>query len=74
VTGPGKYRLNDETQAEWLDALAKQNFNRASPELPAELLEFFAHPDPPYATKRTPKQCAKVQAELEELRKAAFQR
>lgn len=74
VTGPGKYRLNDETQAELLDALAKQNFNGVSPELRAELLEFFAHPDAPYAIKRTPKEWAKVQVELEELRKATFQR
>ena len=74
VTGPGKYRLNDETQAELLDALAKQNFSGASPELRAELLEFYGHPDAPYATKRNPKAWAKVQAELEQLRKAAFQR
>ena len=45
MTGPGKYRLYDETQAELLDALAKQNFNGASPELRAELLEFFGHPE-----------------------------
>ena len=71
VTGPGKYRLNDETQAELLDALAKQNFNGVSPELRAELLEFFAHPDAPYATKSKPKEWVKVQAEVEQLRKAA---
>jgi hypothetical protein len=71
VAGPGKYRLNDETHAELLDALAKQNFNGASPAVRAELLEFFAHPDAPYATKRKPKEWAKVQAELEQLRKAA---
>jgi hypothetical protein len=71
VAGPGKYRLNDETHAELLDALAKQNFSGASPAVRAELLEFFAHPDAPYATKRKPKEWAKVQAELEQLRKAA---
>ena len=70
ATGPGKYRLNDETHAKLLDALAKQNFSGASPEVRAELLEFFAHPDAPYATKRKPKEWAKVQAELEQLRKA----
>ncbi len=69
-TGPGKYRLNDETHAKLLDALAKQNFSGASPAVRAELLEFFAHPDAPYATKRKPKAWAKVQAELEQLRKA----
>ncbi len=71
ITGPGKYQLADETQAKLLDALAKQKFNGASPEIRAELLEFFGHPDAPYATKRKPKDWAKVQAELEELKNAA---
>jgi Zinc dependent phospholipase C len=70
ITGPGKYRLNDETHAKLLHALAKQNFSGASPEVRAELLEFFGHPDAPYATKRKPKDWVKVQAELEQLRKA----
>ena len=71
ITGPGKYRLNDETHAKLLDALAKQDFRGASPEVRAELLEFFGHPDAPYATKRKPKEWAKVQAELEQLKKVA---
>jgi len=71
ASGPGKYRLNDETHAQLLDALAKQNFSGASPAVRAELLEFFAHPDAPYATKRNPKKWATVQAEVEQLRKAA---
>ncbi len=71
VTGPGKYRLYDETQAELLNALAKQNFTGASPELQTELLQFFGQPDAPYATKRKPKEWAQVQVELEQLRKAA---
>jgi hypothetical protein len=71
AAGPGKCRLNDETHAKLLDALAKQNFSGASPAVRAELLEFFAHPDAPYATKRKPKEWAKVQTELEQLRKAA---
>jgi Zinc dependent phospholipase C len=70
ITGPGKYQLTDETQAKLLDALAKQNFNGASPEIRAELLEFFGHPDAPYAMKRKPKDWAKVQADLEELKNA----
>ncbi len=71
VTGPGKYRLSDETQAELLGALAKRNFSGTSSELRAELLEFFGHPDAPYATKRKPNDWAQVQVELEQLRKAA---
>ncbi len=71
TTGPGKYRLNDDAHAELLNALAKQNFSGVSPELRAELLEFYGHPDAPYATKRKPQEWAKVQAELEQLRKPA---
>jgi len=71
VTGPGKYRLNDEAHARLLDALAKENFSSASPELRAEFLEFYGHPDAPYATKRNPKAWAKVQVQLEQLKKAA---
>lgn len=71
ITGPGKYRLTDETQAKLLAALTKQKFAGASPEIRAELLEFFGHPDAPYAMKRKPKDWAKVQADLEELKNAA---
>ena len=71
ITGPGKYQLTDETQAKLLDELAKQKFSGASPEMRAELLEFFGHPDAPYAMKRKPKDWAKVQAELEGLKNAA---
>jgi hypothetical protein len=71
ITGPGTYRLTDETQAELLDELAKLKFIGASPEIQAELLEFFGHPDAPYAMKRKPKDWAKVQAELEQLKSAA---
>src|ERR1017187_5994314 len=71
ITGPGIYRLNDETHAKLLEALAKESFSGTSLEVRAELLEFFGHPDAPYATKRKPKDWAKVQAELEQLKKAA---
>lgn len=70
IAGPGKYRLNDETHAKLLDELAKQDFRGASPEVQAELLEFFGHPDAPYAIKRKPKDWAKVQAELKQLKDA----
>jgi Zinc dependent phospholipase C len=68
MTGPGKYRLTDETQAKLLDALAKQGFKGVSPEIRAELLEYFSHPDAPYEMKRKPKNWARVQAQLEELK------
>jgi hypothetical protein len=70
ITPPGKYKLDDRTQAKLLDDLAKQNFKGASPEMRAELLEYFGHPDAPYAMKRKTKDWAKVQAELEQLKNA----
>ena len=70
TTGSGKYFLNDRTQAKLLDQLAKQNFAGASPELRAELLNFFAQPDAPNAVRRDRKEWAKVQAEVEQLKSA----
>lgn len=70
-TGPGMYKLADETQGKLLDKLANQDFNDATPEIRAELLEYFSHPDAPYAMKRKAKDWKKVQAELDELKSAA---
>jgi len=70
IAGPGEYRLNDETHAKLLEALAKQDFHGASPEVQTELLEFFGNPDAPYAMKRKPKDWTRVQAELEQLKNA----
>jgi len=70
TSGPGKYKLNDETHAKLLDALAKDNFVNASPDLRAELLDFYSQPDAPYATKAKPKEWAQVQAQLQLLKNA----
>jgi hypothetical protein len=67
-TPAGKYRLNDETHAKLLDRLAQQNFADLTPELRAELLDFFADPNAPYAIKRKPKEWSKVEAELRQLK------
>jgi Zinc dependent phospholipase C len=68
ITGPGKYRMNDDAHALLLDKLAAQNFDGMTPELRAELLEFFSDPNAPYATKRKPKEWNKVEAELQQLK------
>jgi Zinc dependent phospholipase C len=68
LTPPGKYRLNDETHAKLLDTLAQQNFADVTPELRAELLDFFADPNAPNAIKRKPKEWNKVEAELQQLK------
>ena len=71
ITGPGEYGLNDETHAKLLDALAQENFSGASHKVRAELLEFFGHPGAPYTVKQKRKVWAKIQAQLEQLKKAA---
>ncbi|TAM82547.1 MAG: hypothetical protein EPN47_07745 [Acidobacteria bacterium] len=73
VTGPGKYKLNDETQAKLLDRLAQKNFTGASPEVRGELLEFFGHPDAPYSIKRKKKEWKRVMAEVDQLKKMQSQ-
>jgi hypothetical protein len=67
-TPPGKYRMNDDTHAKLLDRLAQKNFAGAGPDIRAELLDFFADPNAPYATKRNPKLWTKVVEQLEQLR------
>jgi Zinc dependent phospholipase C len=65
---PGKYRMCDETHAKLLNALAKQNFGGASPEIRAELLKFFGQTDGPDAVKKKHKEWAKIQREIEQLK------
>lgn len=70
VSGPGKYGLNDDTRAKLLDKLAENNFASASEDLRADLLEFYSNPAAPFTTKRDPRAWARVQAELEQLKKS----
>jgi Zinc dependent phospholipase C len=71
TSAPGEYWLNDETQAQLLDALAKQSFSGVSPGLRAELIDFFGHPDAPYAIKKNAKEWTKVQEEVARLKEFA---
>jgi hypothetical protein len=70
VTGPGKYFMNDNVHAKLLEALAKQNFTNMTPEMRAELLDFYSDPNASNATKRKPKEWAKVQTALQQLKNA----
>jgi Zinc dependent phospholipase C len=67
-TPAGKYRMNDDAHAQLLDKLAQKNFAEVSPELRAELLDFFADPNGPNAAKRNPKLWSKVEADLRQLK------
>ena len=68
ITGPGKYRKNDEAHARLLGMLAEQDFAGVSPEVREELLHFFSDPDAAYATKSNAKAWAKVQMQIEQLK------
>jgi hypothetical protein len=70
ITGPGKYRMNDESQAKLLGMLAEQGFASATPGVREELISFFSDPNAPYATKHDVKAWAKVEAQLEQLKAA----
>jgi hypothetical protein len=70
VTPPGVYFMNDDVYAELIEELAKQNFAGATAELRADLLQFYSDPNAPYATKRKPKDWAKLQVALQQLKNA----
>jgi hypothetical protein len=71
VTAPGQYELSDKTYAELLDELARQRFAGVSPELRADILQFYSDPNAPYATRRHRKEWNRLQEELQALRTAA---
>jgi len=68
LAGPGKYALNDETQAQLLNALAKNDFRGASPQLRAELVQYFSDPQAHYAVETHRKVWARVQAQVRQLK------
>jgi Zinc dependent phospholipase C len=70
VSAPGEYHLSDSTHAKLLDKLAEQKFAGMTPEIRAELLEFFAGTDTPFALKKDKKAWARLQSELEALKSA----
>ena len=70
VTPPGVYFMNDDVHAELIEKLAKQNFAGITPDLRAELLQYYSDPSAPNATKRKPKDWAKLQVALQQLKNA----
>jgi hypothetical protein len=62
---PGGYRLTDETYARLLGEVVKEKAVPAG--LKVDILEYYADPNAPIATKKNPKAWAKVQAELRTL-------
>jgi hypothetical protein len=67
-TPPGQYFMNDDVRAKLMEELAKQNFAGMTPGLQKDLLRFYSDPNAPYATRRKPKEWAKLQAALQQLK------
>ncbi len=72
-TRAGEYVLTDRTYAKLLDQLAQRRFLLVTPELRANILEFYANLNAPIATKHDKKSWAKTLQELNALRAEAPQ-
>jgi Zinc dependent phospholipase C len=67
---PGVYFMNDDVHAQLVEELAKTNFKSMTPPIRDELVHFYSDPNAPYATKRKPKEWAKLQVALQQLKAA----
>jgi Zinc dependent phospholipase C len=67
-TKPGEYSLTDDTYAKLLDQLASRKFEGMSPELRANIMEFYSDPSAPFHTKKDKNEWNKVMAELDQLK------
>ena len=67
-TKPAQYKLTDATFAKILDQLAQENFQTVTPEIRAEIMEFYSDPNLPIETKKNKKDWDRVQTELIQLK------
>jgi hypothetical protein len=70
---PGAYRLTDETYAELLRKLTRQQGTPIPARLRDNILEYYQDPNAPISTKHNPKQWAEVQANLAVLKSGKAQ-
>ena len=70
-TRAGEYTLSDNAYAHLLDQLAQHNFDQVTPELRANILDFYGDPTAQIATKRSSVAWQKAQEELLRLRAIA---
>jgi len=64
---PGGYPLTDETYAKLLGRITRDPARPLPAGLKAAILEYYADPNAPIATRRNPKKWARVQYELQKL-------
>jgi hypothetical protein len=67
-TKPAQYTLADDTYAKILDQLAQEKFQTVTPEMRAEIMEYYANLDLPIRTKKNKKDWQRVLTELEQLK------
>lgn len=68
VTGPGEYPLADETYAELVDRLSKNNFAHTTVQLKRAVLSYYSNLNANYATKKNKKQWAALVRQIESLK------
>ena len=65
---PGQYSLADQAYADLLDRLKQTQFKNLSPELRADILNYYADTSIAFTTKKNPKEWSRVQSELNDLK------
>lgn len=68
ITKPGEYSLTDDAYAKLLSRLADTKFDRTSPELRANLLEFYSDLSAPIETKKDSARWQGLLAKLDQLK------
>jgi hypothetical protein len=68
ATQPGEYSLADRAYAKLLAHLEKQHFKNVTPELRANILNFYEYSEASQAVEKHCKACRRIPPELEELR------
>ena len=67
-TKAGEYSLTDETYASLLAEISAKKFDRTSPQLRQNVLEFYSDPSLPIETKKDPARWQSVQSNLSQLK------
>jgi hypothetical protein len=68
ATKAAEYSLTDDTYAKLLGQLSSRKFDGTTPELRANILDFYSDLSAPFDTKKVPADWEKVQAELDQLK------
>jgi hypothetical protein len=68
ATKPAEYALTDDTYAKLLDQLSERKFDRTSPELRDNILQFYSDLSAPIETKKDPARWQSVLTSLDQLK------